>query len=478
MAFTVDLFQFQKRENSTKRPNMADASSFQCVLKDETGILNPQILLDIGISNAPSLYNYAYIQSFNRYYWIEEWINEGKLWRANLKVDTLATYKDDLGNQDFYMLRSASEWDGNVIDTLYPTKTTLESYVDSFEPIFSNEDTDFIQQGMFIVGVVAKNGTYGSIQYYMIPPVYMRYICNKLLDNDFLTSGDDGLNVIDASLQLQKSLIDPLGFIKSAIYLPFSIRGIGLETQEYIDIWTWHIEDVVVAKLGKGDLLITRNLSMPIRKHPQTSQRGNYTNIQPYTNIEVSIPPFNIVSIDTMITQHASNIAIAINIDMPTGVGVMEIFANNILVARESAQIGVPIQLSQVSRDYMSTVKQATHGITDTISNLIKGDVAGVINSFVDGAIGTAEAYNRPIQSSTGENGTLALFIYPPKMFTKFNILVDDDLVQNGRPLCKIRKPKNLGGYMLVQDADVQLIATSEEIASVKSFMQGGFHYE
>ena len=75
MSFQVSLFQFSKKENSTGRPAAGSGAYFSCVLKDGTGVLNPVITLDMGLNESPTKYNYAYINTFGRYYFINEWIN-------------------------------------------------------------------------------------------------------------------------------------------------------------------------------------------------------------------------------------------------------------------------------------------------------------------------------------------------------------------------------------------------------------------
>ena len=41
-----------------------------------------------------------------------------------------------------------------------------------------------------------------------------------------------------------------------------------------------------------------------------------------------------------------------------------------------------------------------------------------------------------------------------------------------------MRTIKNLGGYMIIQDGDVALNATSAEDAKVRAYLEGGFYYE
>ena len=99
-------------------------------------------------------------------------------------------------------------------------------------------------------------------------------------------------------------------------------------------------------------------------------------------------------------------------------------------------------------------------------------------SSYVNGFIGSAVSLYKPIQSSTGSTGALGLFVYPPKLFSKFQLPVDDDISHHGRPLCQVRKPSALGGYMLIQDADISINGTSNELSKIRSYLEGGFYYE
>ena len=99
MGFTVNLYTLSKRDNSTKRPT-GNGTQFSCIIKSGSGILHPTISLDLGKTNDPSQYNYAYIPDFDRYYFIEEWYFDRALWTASLKVDVLATYKTEIGNSN------------------------------------------------------------------------------------------------------------------------------------------------------------------------------------------------------------------------------------------------------------------------------------------------------------------------------------------------------------------------------------------
>jgi hypothetical protein len=132
--FNVLLYSFAKKHNSTKQPDPADAAIFTCELKDGTDILQPVFAFNFGTdSNGnsvnPTNYTYAKVNEFGRYYHIENWSWANGLWIAAMKVDTLATYKTDIGNAELYVVRSAARGDARVIDTKYPAIATLDNQI-------------------------------------------------------------------------------------------------------------------------------------------------------------------------------------------------------------------------------------------------------------------------------------------------------------------------------------------------------------
>ena len=106
---SVTLYEFKKRENSTKRPDSTVTQiTHNAVLKMPTSLLRPEITFDFGLKGNPSYYNYAYISDLgNRYYFIRDWtVGDGHLWTAHLEVDVLASWKNSIGNSTQYVTRS------------------------------------------------------------------------------------------------------------------------------------------------------------------------------------------------------------------------------------------------------------------------------------------------------------------------------------------------------------------------------------
>jgi len=63
-------------------------------LRNESNVVNPSITINI---DNPTVYNYAYIPEFNRYYFITNYISlRTGIWQINLKSDVLMSFKDSI----------------------------------------------------------------------------------------------------------------------------------------------------------------------------------------------------------------------------------------------------------------------------------------------------------------------------------------------------------------------------------------------
>lgn len=86
-------------DNYVVSKNISMQASLQgCVLKDDTSVENPVIL----VRNTGNIsgYNYMYIPDFHRYYYIEEIVSvQNGLWELHGHVDVLQTYGNAIRSQ-------------------------------------------------------------------------------------------------------------------------------------------------------------------------------------------------------------------------------------------------------------------------------------------------------------------------------------------------------------------------------------------
>lgn len=486
--FNVNLYTFTKKENSTARPS-GSGRLFTCILRRGSSAMVPTLEFNVGQQGNPTAYNYCYIEEFSRYYFIQDWAFMDGIWTARCEVDVLATYKTTIGGTSLYMLRASAAYDGRIVDEMYPTKTGCTFNRTTQTTPWS------LSAGSFCLGVVNESPTIGSLCYYMASVSDMRQICNALLndDNDGLWTAN-GFNTSDASLALQKSIIDPIQYIKSAIYLPFAFPSTGYSVQPFkmgcmtLDRGPLPITmNLQVISASNSNLEFTRTFSLV--NHPQTTARGAYMNSAPYTLRTLMFPPFGVIELDTSVLANASTLEASVRVDLPTGLGVLTLESNGIILNRLEAQVGVPVQVSQISRDYVGGITSILSAVTGMVSTGIGlaaapvtgGASAAMALGGVSGAasnIGNAVKALSPRSQSVGSGGSYAQLVTVPRVESQFFEAVQDDNAHNGRPYCQIATPSSLGGYMLVQDGDVPINGTGEEAARVRMYLESGFYYE
>jgi hypothetical protein len=134
-----------------------------------------------------------------------------------------------------------------------------------------------------------------------------------------------------------------------------------------------------------------------------------------------------------------------------------------------TAQVGVPIQISQVMSDYVSTL---TSGV-GAVSSLFSGNIAGIFNNIASGVQSAM-----PKVSNLGANGSLVEIIEPPYLVVEHMQVVDENRTEFGRPLCNTRTINTLSGYIQCGEADHQFSATRTESEEINRNLKEGFFYE
>ena len=479
MSFTVRLYDLAKRENSTKRPT-GDGTSLSCILRRGSSAMSPALEFDFGPDGNPLNYNYMYIPSFNRYYFIENWTFSNPLWVATASVDVLATYKSQIGSTSLYVLRSSASHDGAITDTLYPAKTgcTFDSTVVTTPWVLSG--------GTFVLGVVNQDPTIGGLCYYAMTDAQVQNVLNKLLDDTFLTDND--ITISGVSADMLKGLVDPMQYIKSAVYIPVAKSYLGGTVTSFrLNGWSAGFSTLGTEafNVDQAHYSISRTFTIP--KHPQASARGAFLNQAPFSNYMLTVPPFGSIEIDSSVARNASSLSVTVDIDLPTGLGVMTVTCNGIVINRLEANIGVPVQLSQVSRDYVGGITSALSGAAGIAGGIAGGIATGGAMGVVTGGSGVASGLSNigdavkaltPRAESVGSGGSYAQLLKNWRLDAQFFPVVDDDNAHNGRPYCQMATPSSLGGYMLIQDGDVSTDGTSAEDEKIRAYLETGFYYE
>lgn len=462
------FYQFAKRTNSTKRPS--GGQDFGIDLKAPCNIIDPEI--KIATQNDPTGYNYCYLPTFSRYYWVKNWTYSDGLWKASLTVDTLASYRDQIGYSTEYVVRSSAKYNGTISDGLYPATAEVRSVTSAFQGGFS----ETISGGFFVIGFIAKaaNST-GAITYVVMTPGNAKKLSAKLLTDVSYLSIDNA----EISDSLTKVLFNPYQYIVSCNYFPFDIAKLTahLPLVSKVDVGWWSI-DVPCWILGADNNNLTKSVNVGIPKHPQAASRGGYCNASPYTDYTIFLQPFGVIPLDASKLWGANTLSIQYVVDLFTGDSILRIFTNtNQLVYETTAKLGVSIQLSNIAFDIPSGGGLLQTGIAAAFGGLQAAFSGGSISDVGNGILNAAQATNADV-ASKGATGSTIAFDTVPYIVARFKILVDDNNEDHGRPLCQKVQLFSIPGFIMVDDPDIALPATAAEIDSVKSYMKNGFFLE
>lgn len=418
MAISVNLYKNPKKVNSTKLP-VAGAGTIgtTCQLKDVTDLYTPTLVFSVslfqdgqGNIKNPMEYNYAYIADFSRYYFIRSWSWILGRWEASLEIDVLASFRSTIGNTSAYVLRSASAWDPDVVDTKYPVKASdalnpyqVKSYISdgANSPWNTNIYNANIQEGCFVISVVNNDdGAIGGVSHYALAPRVMAELLNKLY------SSPSWMNITDGNISqdLQKMLINPMQYITSAAWLPcgYDISGaVGISTIPY-GWWSVSLSSGVAYRVDVGHIQQEFNMSFAVVQHPQRDAKKRWLQLSPFTAAALYFPPFGMLSLDTSKIYGAEYIDCNIKIDLITGRGVLNISSHSGsgssrvdggVFYSTTAQVGVPVSIAQMSVDWGRLSSTSTYvgaagialavgGLQDTLSSAANGLIDGAKQMF------------------------------------------------------------------------------------------------
>lgn len=486
----ITLYNFAKRENSTKQPPAGSGTAYNVTLKERTSLIAPVVVLR---STTKPVFNYAYIPDMDRFYYIDDITNDGlNIWIIAMHTDVLASYRVEIGNARLYVLRAAAAFDGNIIDNFYPVKVTKTNQRVTVDSILNAGGTSAyanVNNGCFIVGIVGATGSlttdaiYGSVTYYAFNRSNFAYLVNMLLDDNVLENW--GLaDLSDLTIKLQKSIIDPLQWIKSCVWVPVpydEITGVSVG-QLYafgMEISGSQPGDFYCKQISGNPPQEVLTTSIVIPPHPEAANRGNYLNVEPYTRMQLLFPPFGNFELDTSVLTQASYLAITVYIDLITGAGTLRVGAegDGQFLINAKTQVGVPINLTQVTHDYLSMFGGLVGGGISAGVGAATANPVGIIGGVVS-AIGSVVNAFKPIVSSMGGNGGFSDLTGKPTLACQFYDIPEEDNTNAGRPLCQMRTIKTLPGYILVREGDVEINGVGGEQATVKTYLEGGFYYE
>lgn len=133
------VLQNNKSEQNKIGKNIDNILTVSGVLKDETSILSPSILVNADLDALTSA-NYMTIDSFGRKYFITDIksIRRG-LVQINGRCDVLETYKDYIKQQTAVIARQENKWNLYLNDSIFKTYQNPIYIFKKFDKGFEND---------------------------------------------------------------------------------------------------------------------------------------------------------------------------------------------------------------------------------------------------------------------------------------------------------------------------------------------------
>lgn len=433
---------------------------YQCTTNRDFSIQNPVIRLNIGPAANPQTYNYLYVQSWGRYYWIDSWNFEGGLWCAYCSVDPLASFKTAIGNGTAYVLRAASEWDGSIIDGMYPMHSASTTELQTGTNPWSLDPKD----GTFVVGIAGS----GATQFIMFNAKSLDLFFQWIFSDTYAV---DALGALALATNPElKVQLNPIQYITSIVWLPFKAVGTAVNTVKVglVDV------DIAGFDIGSGRGIGTTKFEM--HRHPDSAARGSWVNAGA-ASYSLFYPPFGLVPLDPVQCANTTAITCDTVVDYRTGHATMTVTSDNGILSRVSAMVGLSYPVSNVvSPGWGVSSILATLG--GAVANSYTGNIPGALTGGLS-AIESAAAAKIPHVSTIGGTSATDSLVGKPAVLYEWMRPVEDDIAHRGRPLCKVKTINSLSGYILCADVHPTIPnATKIEVDAIIAYMQGGFYYE
>ena len=484
---------FKKRENSTKTPLVSDATrTVTGYLREPCSIMNPVFKIERFPSDAsPQAFNYAYIGEFSRWYFVKDWAWVDGLWQCNLEVDVLSSFKTDIGNSQAYVERSSSDYDGAIIDKWYPATTDFST---QRVALSSSWNGVAASGGCYVVGIIcnanrATSQIGGAVTYYVMTPSQLGNLMHYLLSDGFLD--DNGFPATMTTTQqlahdTVKALINPVQYIASCMWLPVQASDISDGASHPIVLGYYDLSHNTVYGAYLTAVSFTMSVTGSIPVHPQAATRGKYLNYAPYTRLTLNVPPFGSIPLDTSFCEIGSYLYGRVWCDPITGKATMRIelypdsshVGTGAIVREVSTMIGVPIQLAQMTPDYINAISSALT-IATTIDSAWSGNLgAGALATRSFDAVGNAIDSLMPQVETQGVSGSFLSTVMPPFLTAQHFVVTDEDNAEFGRPLCAIKTLSTLSGFVKCKDAHVDFPCYKDEKSRILNYMTTGFFME
>lgn len=474
-----------KVENSTKVLDFTGVQPYECFLKTPSSVERPEIILTVFIPGA----KYAWIPDFNRYYFIENvTIIHNERFSYLLSVDVLGSYSSEIKLLSYLASRSSA---GSAM-----LPDPLVTHTNNIHVVENNTSlTGFDQTGGYVLGTVGggTSSQAGSVSLYLITGSVLNSMMAELFNPSSTIYGGD---LDDDQV---KTYFNPFQYIVSCQWVPFT-PGAGSDPIKF-GFWTSSYNGILLGAGYEMGYNFTGGITVP------KVNGDNFTSFSPeWVRHDLYVPGFGNFPIDPKYS--GKTIYINVWMDWATGQANCDLCTGSLTsdyIGRMSGQLGIPIQLSQLSVD-VSNLGTNIVALTEKVSNAggmsmlkdfagqgskidtLAARVLGIASQFagnlpiVGNLIGGGREVMQPTLESCGTNGNrfyiknMYQAVLTSTYFSPDNMT--DVQTAFNKPDDKIRQIGNLSGYAAFNTEYPAGIGNASESAAITAFLNGGVYIE
>ena len=456
---------FSKRKNSTLTPSDSTATEIDVVLKEDTSIDSPSIVLN---GNNTSI-DYCYIATFGKYYFVGSPIilTNGQT-QYDLEEDYLATHKTEIGSTVAHVLYSSSGYDKFKTDPRLPVKTTVTSN-------HVAGASGFDSTGCYIISIISdkSNGITGGIAHFLMDASNMSNLTANLYD-------------VSINSIIAEAFYSPMDLIANCIWLPVSYGDVSAlcSAAETISLNQSPINTA-------GRPVYGSQVTTPIKTFTAVSlalpsREQDFRDVQPYTSASLYLPGVGMTDININDFSDSTNVNIYTRIDITNGDIIYWIYNDNGEVVKTISFNGAEaIPLAHVGANSKGALTgiggaaamlgAAVLGVGSPASLLTAGSLMAAGN--------TALSFNQRAVSMKGGYSGRSSFADTTYSLTIVKTDTEDPdnagyIARWGRPVGVTHAISNHSGYVQCEGASVAIAGDNEERDIINNYLNTGFYYE
>ena len=478
MAFTVTLYQFQKRKNSTLQPTALQGVELSCELKQPTSYKNPVFTFFVEAG-----FEWNYLKWDSWYYFITDVVSvRNNIFEVHCKLDVLATYKTEIGATSAFVLYDTAA-NTEVTDSRLSMKTSTSYSI-------SRAILDYSLSACLILGIVGddSSGMYAMSSYSANQLVnasslddFWQDIKTELptptaQDGGFSFNGlDDAINDVFAfAIRAFQQLVATgraRDCIRSAVWLPVSDSDFEGTPET---IWLGQLETNVTAKKVMLPALKTVTVSIPW-------QATDWRRKAPYHNVYLALPAVGVVPLAT--NDLIDCTSLVVNCFLSTSGAVKYIVnrgGDEKALGTFYGQVGGSYMIGSSNITPMTAASSLAGGLSAAAAGAALGGLAGAAAAGAAGIAGLVSA-NTPMPASTGAGSGFTSGGWTVECITVFhdtNVQPSSVAAAIGTPTMAVKTIGTLSGFIQTREASVNASCYEDVRTEINGLMDGGFFYE